>query len=188
MNVGIMASKADFVCLCNNDLVFHRSWATRIIAAFDADRELMSASPYCNFSLPRLGIPKSGAAVTSLGRRALTGWCIFARRSLFDRIGLLDEKFEFWYCDDDYYNTLAANGIKHALVTSAEVDHLGSRTLDALPKKRRNMLTGDQYAHFEYKWIRRSKVRYVAKLLLHRLRAIARTGETEDVSSEGPRR
>ena len=174
MNIGIKASRTAFVCLCNNDLIFHRMWASHILEPFEQDVELMSACPYCNYAHPKLGIGKSTKLISGLGKGSVTGWCIFARRRLFDQIGLLDEKLIFWYCDYDLWNTLKLNGIKHALVTASEVDHLGSRTLDThVSGTWKEQLTHDQYLYFDYKWHHHSKLIYFVKRCLRYVRSFA---------------
>ena len=48
-------------------------------------------------------------------------------RNLFEKIGMLDEKFDFYYSDNDYSMLLYKNQIKHALCTKSQVKHLGSK-------------------------------------------------------------
>ena len=82
----------------------------------------------------------------------LTGWCIFTRRSLFDKIGLLDERFEFWYADRDYGKTLLKHGVKHALISSSIVEHLGSKSHNAINENVYNHYTLTQHQIFLNKW------------------------------------
>src|ERR1700761_8999095 len=46
LNIGIQMTHNSYVCLCNNDLIFHKNWATEILEAFDQHPELSSANPY----------------------------------------------------------------------------------------------------------------------------------------------
>ncbi len=155
MNIGIRQTSSRYVCMCNNDLVFHPFWATAILREMEQDPTLMSASPRCTVFHGQRGIDLSKKVQVGYENGVhVTGWCILARRALFAIIGPLDEHFEFWYCDDDYRNTLKKHGIKHALITGAVVDHLGSRTIDhpTAAAKQRWRLTTWQRLYYEFKW------------------------------------
>jgi len=55
--------------------------------------------------------------------KIVMGWCIAMNRSVQKKIGLFDEKFSFWYQDNDYANTLKKLNFKHARVNSAYALH-----------------------------------------------------------------
>lgn len=167
MNIGIRAGNAPFVCMCNNDLVFHHGWATEILKALAQDPNLMSASPYCGYFHGSVLPSPSEAVITGYQNGIhVAGWCLFARRSVFQTIGALDERFIFWFCDDDYRLTLKEHGLAHALVTTSRVDHLGSRTLNAEQDSgRKNRITRRQALLFHYKWGHRSWILYKLKQL-----------------------
>src|ERR1700761_4537891 len=101
MNIGIKNSSSPYICLCNNDLVFHKHWASEIIKAMNADPTLLSASPYDENFHKKEGIAKNQPPLEGY-MDILSGWCIFVRREIFDIIGMLDEHLVFWYCDADY--------------------------------------------------------------------------------------
>ena len=61
----------------------------------------------------------------------LAGWCIFCDKSLWDKIGPLDESHNFWFSDNMYAKQLKAKGIKHALICNVKVDHMGSKNASA---------------------------------------------------------
>jgi len=172
MNIGLRAGTAPLVCMCNNDLVFHPGWASALLNAFNNDPTLMSASPYCGFFHgKRLTNPDQTVIAGYQNGIHVAGWCLFARRSIFPIVGPLDERFEFWYCDDDYRKTLEKHHLKHALVTNARVDHLGSRTLDNEPDStRKDRMTRHQALLFHYKWGHRSWILYRLKQLKYILR------------------
>ena len=159
MNIGIDMTHNDFVCLCNNDLLFHKGWATEILKAFEQYPSIASANPYSeNFDYDiRI---KNGDNVIRRDKTlfmdgVLTGWCIFVKRNIFKKIGLLDEQFTFWYADSDYDLTLRKYGVKHALVKSSLVTHLFCQSHDLLQDKREELTTG-QKAVFEKKWKEKS--------------------------------
>ncbi|MBB2146440.1 glycosyltransferase [Pedobacter sp. LMG 31464] len=183
MNTGINMSENPYVCICNNDLLFHPKWATEILKAFDQDSSIQSASPLCSIHHPLItGIePNSGVYIGYEVRREITGWCLFFKRSILKKTGLLDEKFTFWYADNDYANTLKKHSINHALVTSSIVDHLESKTLKTFNQEEQLKMTAMERFYFEYKWEGRSYFSYLNRLLKSKKeinRQIKKTGDS----------
>ncbi len=129
LNIGIRASTGAFIALCNNDLIFQPKWFSKIAEIAAERREIMSFSPS--------ETPFSGGERFKIGYKVmhdLKGWCIVARTGLFKRIGPLDERFEFYYADNDYALTLRYHNIKHALVYGSQVIHLERRTEKRVPE------------------------------------------------------
>ncbi len=166
MNIGITATNNPYVCMCNNDLIFEKNWATEILKVFKQYPSIESANPYCKkFDYDKRII--NGANVIRRDQTlnmngVLTGWCIFVKRSIFKKIGLLDEQFNFWFADNDYDLTLRKYGIKHALVKSSSVIHLGCQSHDLLLNKKDELTIG-QRVIFEKKWRRKIKLDAVIK-------------------------
>lgn len=151
MNIGIDMTNAPFVCLCNNDLIFHRGWASEMLNSLDQFPYLVSLSPVSSILHPYIGIPINSGM--RLGYRIgveLTGWCLFVRRSIFQIVGKLDENYIFMGADHDYANLLAVLNLNHALITSSIVDHFDSTTLLTQPKDRQDYLKLVDY-HYQ-KW------------------------------------
>jgi len=65
----------------------------------------------------------------------ITGWCLFVTKECIQKIGELDESFEFWYSDNVYADQLIRSGIRHGLYCNVRVDHLTSVTLKTLPPR-----------------------------------------------------
>lgn len=164
VNIGIKSTKNKFLCICNNDLLFEKNWASEILKQFEQDDSLYSASPYCPISHPPINIKShSGPLYGYEVRKQLVGWCIFVKRDLISKIGLFDPRYRFWYADNDYSQTLSKFSIKHALVTSSIVIHLGSATLETRSVKDQYRLTIGEKYYFEHKWCGRSYGSYVYK-------------------------
>lgn len=156
LNIGRKSGNSEYVCLCNNDLDFKQGWASEIIKKMNNDPKLLSASPYSKN--PHLNLynikENSGVYDGYQVTKELTGWCIFQRRSLYKIIGDLDERFVFWYCDNDYAEELKIRKIKHLLITSSVVNHLTSKTLNTKTNDEIKRLTTDQANIFIKKWKR----------------------------------
>ena len=156
MNFGRKLGSAEYVCLCNNDLIFQDNWARNMLHVADNFQHVSSFSPACpvthasHFNLD--GRVLYGYAV----RQHVAGWCLFQRRRLYDVIDDLDEQFIHWYADDDYANTLKSKGLNHALVTGSLVQHVssqGATTAEAvLSPDELNRLTHGQQKVFKDKW------------------------------------
>ncbi len=153
LNIGIKQSKAKYVALCNNDLMFTPGWADNIARGMELFG-LQSASPIC----PLFHGPKSIHAFNAQDplfhcnkmleghkvARHIAGWCIVAEREMLQAIGYLDEDFVFWYADNSYAAQLAIKGIKHGLIMNSVVHHLhgGSTTLKGESHTKQRQLQG----------------------------------------------
>jgi GT2 family glycosyltransferase len=171
MNIGIKATRNDYVCLCNNDLVFHKGWASAILEAMDNDVEMMSASPYCLNFHKNAGFDENGPVQEGY-YGVLVGWCIFMKRKIFDTIGPLDEKLTFWYCDADYCKTLEKYKVKNCLVPASKVTHLGSESLKMVNGKEHRRLTQLPRSYYNYKWYHHSYMKYLAQNSLFRIKQL----------------
>jgi GT2 family glycosyltransferase len=161
MNIGIGMTHNFYVCLCNNDLIFHHGWASEILKTFHRYPKIESANPYSELFNYDTRI-RNGDNVILRDKNLnvngiLMGWCIFVKRSIFDKIGLLDEQFTFWYADNDYDMTLRKHRIKHALVKSSSVTHLACQSHDLLLDRKEELTTG-QEAIFKNKWRKKSLI------------------------------
>jgi len=153
LNIGINMTSASFICLCNNDLVFHENWATEILKPFFQYSDVGSASPFCSIHHPKAGYKmNSGYRLGYRIREELVGWCIFLKRDLLKRIGKLDRNLIFWCADNDYSTTLQIMKIPHLLVTSSIVDHLESKTLTKQTEERQEELTYAITGYYKKKW------------------------------------
>lgn len=154
LNIGIKSTSNKYVCLCNNDLLFHKNWATEILKAMNNDPKILSANPVCQYfndHQPYVNQIILGNK-SNLLNGILTGWCIFVKRDIFNIIGLLDEQFDFWYADNDYGRTLLKYKVTHALVGTSKVDHLGNQTHTVLSDEKLLQLTENQKDIYEKKW------------------------------------
>lgn len=151
MNTGINSTASEYVCLCNNDLIFHKGWCRNIIDAMEKEH-LLSASPLCP-NAQGVNYPHGPAIEYGYSNaRHLSGWCIMCNRFLFEIIGKLDEEFPFWFADNAYSEQLKKFKVKHALVRSSIVTHIASSTLKGLGKEKYNALTIDHARKFIEKY------------------------------------
>jgi GT2 family glycosyltransferase len=178
LNIGIRETRSDYVCLCNNDLIFHPGWAANLLAAMRADPRIESCCPYCSIYHSTKGMEPGAPPAFGYYYEILIGWCIFVRRSVLDRIGPLDEKITFWFAERDYGNTLEAARIVHALVSTSRVDHLGSRSIKECGQMEQARLTDYQQLYYDYKWRHRSRLLYFWQTAIYFPRLMGRTARS----------
>lgn len=152
LNEGIAAGKAEYIAMCNNDLVFEKYWAENIISAMhrasvDLKQEVLSASPFCpNTQGSIIGFVKEPYLVGYKIREHISGWCIFVKREIFEKIGKLNEGVNFWFSDNIYADQLQSKKLKHILATRSIVLHVdgGSNTLKTVSGHMQDHLTTGQ--------------------------------------------
>ncbi|HWD90012.1 MAG TPA: glycosyltransferase [Mucilaginibacter sp.] len=171
MNIGIRATHNEFVCLCNNDLIFQKNWAGEILKAMENDAALLSASPYCPNFHEKEGFEPTGPPVEGYFG-VLGGWCIFVKRKVFDIIGLLDEKLVFWYCDADYWQTLVKYNVKNCLIPTSVVVHLRSQSIIGEESSKFEEWTQMPRFYYAYKWDHHSWLKYKAQILLFNVKTL----------------
>jgi GT2 family glycosyltransferase len=155
LNIGRRAGNSPYVVLCNSDLTYEKNWASNTIKVMEELPRFLSASPWCPQTQ---GSNESNLENVFEGYRVrgeLAGWCIFQQRKIYDIIKELDERFSFWYCDNDYSLELQKHGISHCLVPASVVNHheknLG-KTGETLSETDQRKITTDQQSVFMDKW------------------------------------
>lgn len=148
LNYGLDKCKNDYICLSNND-VFYKKDTLKILAKYLEKYD--SVSPWDELSTFRLH-PKKDIYEGYCTRYNVTGWCIMTKKNTFDIIGKFDERFSFWFADDDYSKMLQTNGLKHALIGEASVEHLCQQSHDLWDPSERYYQTDGLGKVFEEKW------------------------------------
>lgn len=120
LNIGIRESSGEYIALLNNDLVFNKDWFAEILKVAHKRPDILSFSPAADPEKKYDKEYETGYKV----RTHVNGWCLVARRKVFDRVGMLDETFDFNYADNDYAMTLKKYDIRHAVVFNSRVVHL----------------------------------------------------------------
>lgn len=122
LNIGIENASGEFIALCNNDLIFHKDWFSEIEKVSKKRKDILSFSPIDpNKELQRFSNDYVlGYKVT----QHIKGWCLVCKKEVFTKIKRLDNRFTFYYSDNDFALTLLYYGIKNAVVSGAHVEHL----------------------------------------------------------------
>ena len=148
INEGIRAATGDVLLILNNDVVLEADWLERLVASMaeqkaafavgkllrpdgtgtvDGSWDLVSRAAYAW----RCGYGKPDGAVWSTPRRiffAPMTAALFERR-VFERVGLLETRFESYYEDVDFGIRCALAGVEGIYEPRAVATHLSKTTL-----------------------------------------------------------
>lgn len=130
-NIGLNMSEANWVVFTNNDVVFHPGWCTAMLKAKAENpklRCLCPVDPESEFTPSGTFAPGTSYQTGYLVRVTFTGWCFMVERSVFEKTGPFDERFDYYFADDDFSMTLRRHAMLNAAVPNAKVNHLAHMT------------------------------------------------------------
>lgn len=169
-NIGIKKAKGEYFVFSNNDVLFNENWLVELLKVSENNKTIASFSPYDNLSnkVPKVVIQSNSFLLGYEIQKHLTGWCIVMRKSVFESIKSLDERFLFYYADNDYAMQLQQNNIKHALVTKAIVNHLEKKNIEKLLEKFELPKNTPQYIIKEnWTWVLQNKKMIEGLIVFH---------------------
>jgi GT2 family glycosyltransferase len=171
LNIGISLTKNEMICFCNNDLFFHKGWCTAILEANKIDPAIKSFNTFCpKFHYEKPEVKDKQINYGYANGIFFTGWCFLVKREIFNSIGLFDERFKFWFCDDDFRLTLQKYGLKNAFIRDAQVTHLCSETLTGESDYRKTYLQYISFALYKYKWQHQNLPTYLFETIKYRFK------------------
>jgi GT2 family glycosyltransferase len=166
VNQGIKAATGDIIIILNNDVFVTPNWADHLAEHLQKvdlvgpvtnnvsgpqkieDKKFFDEAERVNFSRQRH--IKNRGVLTPFHR--LVFFCVAFKRSVIDRIGLLDEQFTPGnFEDDDYCLRAVEAGFKLAYAEDVFVQHLGSVTHKALNLDYQTLMQTN-LAKFQAKW------------------------------------
>jgi len=150
VNRGIAATTGEFVCVLNNDTIVAPGSLDSMMDALEMDNTVL-VGPRSNevSGLQRIAEVPNWNDLDDLGEWAaawtethrgstwrtnrLVGYCLLARRTIFERFGGFDERFGRGNCEDDELcDRLIDAGFDLRVSNDAVVLHQGSATFSAL--------------------------------------------------------
>ena len=145
MNRGIRASRAPYVCLLNNDLVFTEGWLDGLLATAEAHPSVGVLNPTSNTfgsrPAPGVTLEQHAARLRAQGRGFVevgmcTGFCMLMTRAVLDRVGLLSEEVDRCFFEDEDFSMRAQQAkFQCVVVAGAYVYHAEHRSVRALPER-----------------------------------------------------
>lgn len=121
-NSGIRFSSDDYIAIINDDIVVPENWLQDIAKCFEVEK--------CGVASPRvehLPDPKSGIAEKITW---YPGSCFMLSKDVIDDVGLFDEQFVPFNCEDvDYWHRLREKGYKMMRNFDVFVEHKEGKTV-----------------------------------------------------------
>lgn len=169
INQGIRASRGELLVWLNNDAVVGPEWLERLAACLRSDPRAGAAGPCTNDPLSGSGRGRAHApAPDRLDRFAaawalkfhgqteivgrLSGFCLALKRTAFEKVGPLDERFVWGEEDEDYCLRLRRAGCRLLLARDVFVLHEGGATRGAWSASRRKAVVRRNRELFREKW------------------------------------
>jgi GT2 family glycosyltransferase len=130
-NIGAALGTADWIVFTNNDVVYAPGWCSALLTAHTHDprlRCLCPVDPQSEFTPAGTFGAHERYRIGHHVRVTFTGWCFMVQRSVFAETGPFDERFDYYYADDDFTLHLRKYDILNAAVMAAHVHHLAHVT------------------------------------------------------------
>ncbi|MCW3124334.1 MAG: glycosyl transferase family 2 [Flavipsychrobacter sp.] len=151
MNIGVRESKGDYILLLNNDVeIIHNDWLTKMVSFAQHEKTgavgVKLLYPDDNIQHAGVIIGLGGVAGHSFVNNykddagyfnyiqstnnysAVTAACLMIRRSVYDEVGGMDEKFEVEYNDVDFCLKILDHGYYNVYMPDVELYHYESAT------------------------------------------------------------
>ncbi|ANE48778.1 hypothetical protein SY83_07205 [Paenibacillus swuensis] len=146
VNQGLMMARGSTVLLLNNDTVVTRNWLGNMLQCLHSDPRIGIVGPVTNFISGDQLVEKKYRNLNEMQRYAaqnnqsdssrwetaerVTGFCMLFRRDLLDRVGYLDEGYQFGnYEDDDYCLRVGMSGMRLVIARDTFIHHYGNRSI-----------------------------------------------------------
>lgn len=169
-NVGILHSSGKYVVLLNNDTVVTRGWLTNLVKHMEKDEkcgmvgavtnsignEAMIAVKYRNLQ----ELEKFAYLYTLLHRNEITCnvdrlalFCTIIRKSLIEKVGMLDEIYKVGMFEDDDYALLVKSSGHHFYVAEdVFIHHVNNASFKKLHPEAYKKIFNENKRIYEEKW------------------------------------
>jgi GT2 family glycosyltransferase len=122
VNVGVKASKGEYVVACNNDIDFSRNWDVALIQQFQ-DPKVFIVSPYQTDAIHLVPFDK----IAGTGNVGLRGPCFMLNKEAIDAMFPMPKSLRMW-CSDNWLVWKAEQlGKKSVFAKDAVIYHYGSK-------------------------------------------------------------
>lgn len=148
LKIGISAGSNPFVFVLNNDIICLKGCQRTLMNWLDTYDSVSPMNPMLAQHKEFKQVANEGFSIWSPGH--LAGWAIMMKRELINEVGidtLFPDQFKFWYQDNVFAEVMIQRGKKHALITSAKLEHLQGKTLSGQEDKEH--LTHEQKEVFD---------------------------------------
>ena len=161
-NYGASLAKYDYICWCNNDLLFSPNWEIPLIRALDNDIWLVSPYHTAGANVPE-DFPAGKDRKNNMGgnRTGLSflGSCFMMERKNWFKVGPIDKRLRLWSGDNYIYeSTIYDFGRQVKEIPESYIHHFVSQSIDRSSVKEitdKDMKTFDKI-YAERGWGKRS--------------------------------
>jgi GT2 family glycosyltransferase len=185
-NQGLAAARGEFVCLLNNDTVVTRGWLSTLVGHLRRDRRIGMIGPSTNEIMNEGKVRvayRNPAELAGWARRfvqansgttltvpMLAMFCVVFRKSLFEEVGPLDERFEIgMFEDDDYSYRVRQAGYDLVCARDAFIHHQSRGSFAKLGEDRYLEIFRENERRFLDKWKLASRQYWSGEVLPARL-------------------
>ncbi|QHW33407.1 glycosyltransferase family 2 protein [Paenibacillus rhizovicinus] len=168
-NKGMRAANGDYFLLLNNDVTVSYGWLHGLRQALDGSADAGIVGPVTNYASGRQQVDHPFETMDDFHRIAadvfvrdarahepilrLVGFCMLFPRTLYERIGELDERFSpGHYEDDDYCFRARMHGFSLLMCRNVFVHHQGSVSFKRNGAQEVSQLVERNRALFIAKW------------------------------------
>lgn len=168
-NQGLEAATGEYLVILNNDTYVTPGWVRTLAAHLRRDPSLGIVGPVTNNIGNEARIDIAYADMVEMIERAgrytrahagrllplplVAFFCVMLKRTVFERIGGLDERFGLgFFEDDDYCRRVAESGMRVACAEDVFVHHHLSASFNQLQLEKRQELFERNKALYEQKW------------------------------------
>lgn len=125
-NIALSKCESEFIIGPNNDLIIQPDCLQILLAEFNNNSDVHSISPIDRkwHRHSKMYLPSDNKLYYGTEVSLHMFGCLFAcRRSIFEKVGYLDESFYFFYQDNDYILSLDRCKLLHGVHTGARIEH-----------------------------------------------------------------
>jgi GT2 family glycosyltransferase len=168
-NAGLQEASGEYLVLLNNDTVVSRGWLTALIRHLQRDPRIGIVGPVTNAIGNEAMVPVGYKSVDRMPRWVasfvrdhdgeefdipmLAMFCVAMRRSTFETVGLLDERFGVgMFEDDDYSQRVRRAGYRVVCAQDSFVHHWMKAAFSQIPAAEYQRLFERNRRLFEEKW------------------------------------
>lgn len=144
--------ESSLFAIFNNDIILQEDTILEVFKSFNRDKIYDSLSFYDKDYILHKKLELNKYYEGYRTSYEICGWNLFFNKQVLDKVYPFDERFSFFYQDNDYANILLENKLEHAISTKSSIKHLFSQSHKLIEKEKYyDMTDGLQKTYIE-KW------------------------------------
>lgn len=146
LNLGLAKALGAYICFSNNDVIFYQDWYKNIHEVMHKNN-FGAASPVDPQEDKLWMVDKKERSFVEGYeiQKHFKGWCFVVDRRVFKVIKQFDERFDFYFADNDFITQIEFAGFKHASVLNSKVHHLAKSNESIVDKDIYSLLIQQNY-------------------------------------------